>query len=700
MAKYLDSYGLSYFWGKIKSWVKNYTHASYDQTTGRTTVVVDNITFDVSHKLPADYAPSTLENDALNPAANDSYDLAFSKIHKAIKDTERVTAEALTDLDSRVNELDELKAPKASPALTGTPTAPTAASGTNTTQIATTAFVQAAVNSGTGSVKVDGIKGSTINRYGVCSTAAGTAAKTVNITSGTFPTLDASATGTRITIKFTNANTASTPTLNVNSKGAKGIYYKGTQITTDPSVSSVLQGICDFIYDNANGWNLLENFDNTTGATNDTSKLFIIGAKTQKTAPVTYSQENAYIQDGKVYSNGKEVVNLSDTQTLTNKTLTSPALTGTPTAPTPTAGTNTTQVATTAFVNSAVSNNLVWRIIPSIDEMTANTSFMSGKTVYVKDDTTLAQSILSDVASKKIVILQDNGGNAYYMTSPSSSDFISFESFVYEADSSNIVRSTGVIIINPSSDIYSGFTIVCYNIDSYSTVKIDGLLSLKAPLASPAFTGTPTAPTATVGTNNTQVATTAFVTSAVNTAKGAVTAADDLLDGSHASDNTIKYAPYTSKGAGHLYSGTTDPTNTNRLNYDGAFYATNFNGKTLGQGNSSLTTSDTTKIPTSAEVAEFVANAQVGAAMFQGVIKSGTSITNLPSTGYKKGWYWIVGTAGTYAGQVCEVGDTIFCVKDYASGSAANSDFNVLQNNIETISTGEIDSIESWPASS
>jgi hypothetical protein len=39
------------------------------------------------------------------------------------------------------------KAPLASPALTGTPTAPTASPGTNTTQIATTAFVQAAAGS-------------------------------------------------------------------------------------------------------------------------------------------------------------------------------------------------------------------------------------------------------------------------------------------------------------------------------------------------------------------------------------------------------------------------------------------------------------------------------------------------------------------------------------------------------------------------
>ena len=40
-------------------------------------------------------------------------------------------------------------------------------------------------------------------------------------------------------------------------------------------------------------------------------------------------------------------------------------------------------------------------------------------------------------------------------------------------------------------------------------------LNLKAPLASPSLTGTPTAPTANVGTNTTQVATTAFVKAAI-----------------------------------------------------------------------------------------------------------------------------------------------------------------------------------------
>ncbi|MCP6134434.1 phage tail protein, partial [Klebsiella pneumoniae] len=45
------------------------------------------------------------------------------------------------------------------------------------------------------------------------------------------------------------------------------------------------------------------------------------------------------------------------------------------------------------------------------------------------------------------------------------------------------------------------------NDPNYSTT-INNALALKAPLASPALTGVPTAPTAAQGTNNTQIATT------------------------------------------------------------------------------------------------------------------------------------------------------------------------------------------------
>ena len=53
--------------------------------------------------------------------------------------TSTSTTEALSAAQGKV--LQDSKAPLASPALTGTPTAPTAAVGTNTTQLATTAFV-------------------------------------------------------------------------------------------------------------------------------------------------------------------------------------------------------------------------------------------------------------------------------------------------------------------------------------------------------------------------------------------------------------------------------------------------------------------------------------------------------------------------------------------------------------------------------
>lgn len=60
------------------------------------------------------------------------------------------------------------------------------------------------------------------------------------------------------------------------------------------------------------------------------------------------------------------------------------------------------------------------------------------------------------------------------------------------------------------------------SVDASGNVTVSGLAS-KAPLASPAFTGTPTAPTAGTDTNNTQIATTAFVQAAVAAAVGQIT---------------------------------------------------------------------------------------------------------------------------------------------------------------------------------
>lgn len=59
---------------------------------------------------------------------------------------------------------------------------------------------------------------------------------------------------------------------------------------------------------------------NTAGSTANASKLYLVGATEQSANPQTYSQANVYATADKLYSNGVEVVNLSDSQALTNKT--------------------------------------------------------------------------------------------------------------------------------------------------------------------------------------------------------------------------------------------------------------------------------------------------------------------------------------------------------------------------------------------
>lgn len=117
----------------------------------------------------------------------------------------------------------------------------------------------------------------------------------------------------------------------------------------------------------------------------------------------------------------------------------------------------------------------------------------------------------------------------------------------------------------------------------------------KAPLASPAFSGVPTAPTASVGTNTEQIATTAFVKSVLDSAVG--------------STDSIS---------------------------------------------------------------------------IKGTVNSGTP---LPEADYKVGDAYIVGEAGSYAGETCEAGDWIIAIKDYEAEGAADSDWSKIQKNITSAVT-------------
>lgn len=76
--------------------------------------------------------------------------------------------------------------------------------------------------------------------YGTCATAAATAAKVVTLSSYALTV------GGLVAVKFTYANTAASPTLNINSKGAKAIYYKGAALTDTTLIQA--GDTCLFLY--------------------------------------------------------------------------------------------------------------------------------------------------------------------------------------------------------------------------------------------------------------------------------------------------------------------------------------------------------------------------------------------------------------------------------------------------------------------
>lgn len=64
---------------------------------------------------------------------------------------------------------------------------------------------------------------------------------------------------------------------------------------------------------------------------------------------------------------------------------------------------------------------------------------------------------------------------------------------------------------------------------------------------------------------------------------------------------------------------------------------------------------------------------------------------HLPTTNYKAGQTFRVADAGTYAGNKCEVGDLIIVVADYNVDTASNSDFMVVQANVDGAVTSVAD---------
>lgn len=75
------------------------------------------------------------------------------------------------------------------------------------------------------------------------------------------------------------------------------------------------------------------------------------------------------------------------------------------------------------------------------------------------------------------------------------------------------------------------------------------------------------------------------------------------------------------------------------------------------------------------------------AMVFKGTLGTGGTITALPTT-YSAGWAYKVITTATYAGIVCEIGDLIIATVDRAGSDNLNSDWTVVQTNVDGAVTG------------
>lgn len=220
------------------------------------------------------------------------------------------------------------------------------ATGTVTTHYAAkqviwmTYLTDSGVNSGNGYWKISAARNSTYYyTTAYCGTAAGTAAKVGNVS---YYTLQPG----YIPVMFIYANTAqSALTLNINSTGAKPLYINGVASSSSNytiprdvymvyydgvnyylRTDGILPGIVEKAIADGSGNEIESTYikslsisgttitikkgddttstistqdtKNTAGATQNTSKLFLIGATAQNANPQTYSSSKVYVTDG------------------------------------------------------------------------------------------------------------------------------------------------------------------------------------------------------------------------------------------------------------------------------------------------------------------------------------------------------------------------------------------------------------------
>jgi hypothetical protein len=370
----------------------------------------------------------------------------------------------------------------ASPNLTGLPTAPTAIPGTSTGQLATTAFVQAAVAAATTGVSSFNTRtGAVVLSQADIVNASGWASPSFT----GVPLAPTAATATNNTQIATTAFVHAALLA-----GAPGVTTFNTRagavVLTAADVSSV------------NGALLAS--PAFTGV--PTANTAVPGTNTTQLATTAFvAAALAAISTGVTSFNGRTgpvVLQGNDVSAAGGALVASPTFTGVPQAPTANTGDSSSQLATTAFVTEAISAGV------------SGVSTWNGRagavTMTTADITAAGGAPLASPALTGVPLAPTAGPGT-------NTTQLATTAFVAAAIAAGAVTSFNT------------------RIGAVTLAAADLTAAGGALLASPVFTGVPTAPTASPGIANTQLATTAYVMAAplglrtrtVLTAVGAVT---------------------------------------------------------------------------------------------------------------------------------------------------------------------------------
>lgn len=405
------------------------------------------------------------------------------------------TLSSQTDLQTAL----DLKAPLASPALTGVPTAPTAATLTSTTQIATTAFVQQELAAGTAVAK-------NLEVYVRNQTGATLAAGTIVYIDG--------ATGNRPTVTKAQANN--------DANSAQTFGFTKTSIANNGFGYVIVRGEVENLDTSALTEGQQLYLSPTTSGTWTTTKpsapqhLVYVGIVVR--AHPTQGVILVAIQNGYELNelHDVKITSVSNGQVLKYDSAQGLWVNGTDSAGVAWGG-----------ITGTLSNQTDLQIELGTKFNRSGGAFDDGATITMPSTAggagiefaTAQMTIESNTAATEFtyvsynqVLVSDADGTTMHSATGITFPDATFQSTAYPGSSGFLLKSGNLSGLADTSVARSNLglgTMATETASNYLTTATAS--STYAPLASPALTGTPTAPTAAVDTNTTQLATTAYV---------------------------------------------------------------------------------------------------------------------------------------------------------------------------------------------